>query len=102
MSNKTKVIFRRARGEGEVIAIFPELPGDDNPYRTCLSYVHFGQHGAIGADYTEWTVPVSLATYAPLMAELQSIGYDLKVCKRANYKDLQARIKACGYYQMED
>lgn len=93
-----KVIFRKEFPErgGELIAVFPELPGDSNPYRTCLSYMHTGQHGAITLDYTEWTFPAKESEYMPLYAELSlAVGYNLKVCKRMTRQDLQARIKAC-------
>lgn len=102
MNQKTKVIFRRSRNDGEIIAVLPELAGDSNPYKTCLCYVHVGQHSAISTDYTAWTVPVSLGTYAPLLAELESLGYDLKVCKRSTRGDLEKRKKQCGYYGVED
>lgn len=42
---KTAVIFRRypkSQG-GEVIALFPQVPGTNDPY-TCSAYVHMGQH----------------------------------------------------------
>jgi len=90
---KTKVIFRIFKGE--VIAIFPELPGDYNPRLTCLSYQHIGQHGAASVNLTEDTRPAKLAEYAPLMEELTSIGYDLRVGHRASRKDYNARVKAC-------
>ena len=98
MSDKTKVIFRKWNKEqgGEVIAVFPELPGDFNPYRTCLSYEHVGQHGAITLNFSSWTLPASPAEYADLAKELESIGYNLDIRKRSSGKDLQARIKAVG------
>ena len=43
-TEETAVIFRKypnIRG-GEVIALFPEIPGDYSGY-TCSSYVHVGQ-----------------------------------------------------------
>lgn len=97
---KTKVIFRtfKPRPEfqeagGDVIAIFPELPGDSNPYRTCLSYQHIGQHGAMIVDYTDITRPASPAEYADLQRELESIGYDLDIRKRSTRADLEKRIR---------
>ena len=91
--SKTKVIFRMF--EGEPIAIFPELPGDYNPRLTCLSYQHIGQHGAASVNLTDDTRPAKLAEYAPLMAELTGLGYDLRIAHRASQKDYQARVKAC-------
>lgn len=92
-TEKTKVIFRKL--QNEVVAVFPELPGDSNPYRTCLSYQHIGQHGAITLDFAAWTLPATPAEHADLAKELESIGYNLKITKRSSYKNLQARIKAC-------
>jgi hypothetical protein len=87
---KTKVIFRKFNGE--VLALFPELPGDSNPYRTCLSYQHIGQHGAAAIDLK--AAPATLAEYAPLARELESLGYEIKPARRFTRKDLQARIAA--------
>jgi hypothetical protein len=73
-----RVIFRKWKGNGGVIAFFPDQP--DGPYLT--SYEHIGQHGR--ASYpnpqTELATPEE---YAPLLAELRSIGYtDLKIVAR--------------------
>ena len=80
---KTKVIFRKfpARHGGEVLALFPELPGTNDPH-TCLSYQHTGQHGAASADIGR-TLPLATPEeYAPLKRELESIGYALDVQTR--------------------
>jgi hypothetical protein len=95
MSDKTKVIFRQTKDDGEIIAVFPSLAGDCNPRATCLSYMHVGQHGAITTDWAEWTIPASQEKYADLMTELESVGYNLQACKRASKKDLRARIAQC-------
>ena len=92
--SKTKVIFRIF--EGECIAIFPELPGDCNPRRTCLSYQHIWQYSAACVTLTgHYTRPAKLAEYTPLMEELTSLGYDLRVAHRASRKDYEARVRAC-------
>jgi hypothetical protein len=45
------------------------------------SYMRIGQHGA--AIYPHpGTVPATAAEYAPLLAELKSIGYKLRVVAR--------------------
>ena len=49
------------------------------------SYMHVGQHG--GADYKGVVQSTKLATeseYSDLKAELESIGYDLKIVKKQN------------------
>jgi len=83
----TKVIFRVITGrygKGEIIALFPEIANDSQG--NCLSYMHVGQHG--GADYLYMIQTSKLATpeqYAPLLQELESLGYNLKVCKRRSW-----------------
>ena len=39
-----RVVFRQF-GDGEVVALFPDEPGDCAGH-TCMSYMHVGQHGA--------------------------------------------------------
>lgn len=78
----TKVIFRKWKSNGDIIALFPELPGSVRP-GTCLSYEHVGQHGAASLSLTQ--AHTTLATeqeYRDLKRELESCGYRLKVLKR--------------------
>lgn len=82
---KTKVIFRKFKDLGDVIAFFPYEPADH--LGNCVSYQRIGQHGA--ADYSgclENTVPASESEYSSLQKELNKIGYDLIVIKRVNRK----------------
>lgn len=61
----------------EVTAVFVETT--DGFTATC--YAHIGQHGVCTM---RWVAEQQLATpeqYAPLLAELQSIGYDVEVVK---------------------
>ena len=86
----TKVIFKIL--EGEIIALFPELAGDNNPYRTCLSYMHVGQHFAASVELSKLK-SATPEKYMPLFYELVGQGYnDLKVVKRFSRNDLQKRI----------
>lgn len=91
---KTKVIFRKEFPEngGGIIAVFPSMAGDNNPYRTCAYYAHVGQHGGMAIDYMKCTFPAKTHEYFDLMKELISLGYDLKVASRFSRKDLQSRI----------
>lgn len=75
---KERVLFRKWKGNGTVIAFFPDQP--DGPYLT--SYEHIGQHGR--AIYPNpQTEPATPEEYALLLAELRSIGYtDLKIITR--------------------
>jgi hypothetical protein len=94
---KTKVIFHKmGKINPDIVAFFPELPGDSNPHRTCLSYMHMGQHGAASLEFYRWTKPASPEEYASLKAELGSIGYNLRIGQKITRKDTQARIKACN------
>lgn len=79
-----RVVFRRWRGGGGVIALFPELPANIHGIY-CDSYEHVGQHG--GADYpgvVRQTAPASPEESAALAAELTRIGYRLVPVRRAS------------------
>lgn len=77
---KVKVIFRKFKDNGEVIAFFPWIrTGNTGVF--CLSYMHNGQHGDASYPHSK-TVPCSPDEYAALKAELESIGYVLDVKSR--------------------
>ena len=73
---KTVVVFRVFKDDGDVVALFPELPADNNG-RYSESYQHFGQH--CGADYEglmrNGTRPATAEEYADLKKELESAPY---------------------------
>ena len=77
------VIFRRWKYyDGDVIALFPELPADVHGMQ-CMSFEHVGQHGS--ADYHEVmhnTEPATPEEYGGLRAELEDRGYVLVVRSR--------------------
>lgn len=76
---KTKVIFR-TYPNGDVIALFPELPGTNDP-STCESYMHVGQHSS--AHYTSVIrSTVAAGAVETLYKELTAIGYNLEVKTR--------------------
>ena len=75
---KQRVIFRKWKGSQSVIAFFPDQK--DGPY--IGSYEHVGQHGKASYPHPQ-TEAARPDEYADLMAELRSIGYDLRVVKRA-------------------
>ena len=89
---QTKVIFRKY-AEGDIIALFPELAGDMDAHLTCLSYIHVGQHGSASVFTSYFTYPANESEYTPLKRELESLGYNLRICKRMNKADLMARIQ---------
>jgi hypothetical protein len=79
-----RVVFRRWRDGGGVIALFPELPADIHGIY-CDSYMHVGQHG--GADYhgvVQQTDPATPEESDALAAELTRIGYRLAPVRRAS------------------
>ena len=90
-AEKTKVIFRKFRN-GDVIALFPQIAGSCADYGCSMqSYMHIGQHGA--ADCVTITKPAIPEEYADLKSELEGIGYELKIVKRATYQDYLDRRK---------
>lgn len=92
MEKPTKVIFRKFK-DGDVIALFPTLPGTSNVY-TCMSYMRVGQHCPANISvYNGGTVLANESEYAPLAKELESIGYVLDVRKRFSPNDMRARAQ---------
>jgi len=87
----TKVIFRKFK-DGEIIALFPELPGD-NSVLNCLNYMAIGQHGSGTASLAD-TKPALPEEYQSVFNELYQIGYRMKVISRFTYRMDQNRIKA--------
>jgi hypothetical protein len=79
-----RVVFRKWRDGGGVIALFPELPSDAYG-NFCESYEHVGQHG--GADFhavVRYSTPATTDESAALAAELHQIGYRLVPVRRAS------------------
>lgn len=86
------VIFRKFP-EGDVIALFPTLPGNNDYMVTCESYMHIGQHSSARVALIDSTAPANEEEYAGLLRELESIGYeDLKVYKRYQRGFTVARV----------
>jgi len=79
--SKTTVIFRKwTDSRKDVVALFPLI---DESQNRCLSYMHVGQHSI--ADYghiISVTDPAQPHEYADLKAELEQIGYSLKIRTR--------------------
>ena len=91
---KTDVIFRRWEDSdfNLIIALFPYVI--DNIEKGFISsYEHLGQHS--GADYDgciRGTAPAKEYEYNDLKSELESIGYNLNIVKRRNYKRYLAEL----------
>ena len=91
---KTKVVFR-CWPDGGVVALFPQIPSDVAGYY-CMSYMHVGQHGAAAADLVvSRTRPARPNEYIGLVAELEKIGYSLKIGKVCTKHDRECRREQC-------
>lgn len=91
---KTDVIFRKWKDDGQIIAIFPHedwnLEGTE-----CASYMHIGQHS--GCEYKfvlMQTVPATREEYKELYDELTGRGYNLQVFMD---DDMQKMCEELGY-----
>lgn len=83
-SEKVPVIFRMF--DGYVIALFPTLPGTNDPW-TCSSYMHVGQHGSADLQHViRSSYPAKPDEYAALERELRSapFEYDLTIKSRVS------------------
>ena len=90
-TEKTKVIFRKWK-DGDIIALFPEEPGTQDP-GTCSSYMHVGQHSAANPAIIRETKPATPDEYRELALELKSIGYNLEIISRNKHKFLYRRAR---------
>lgn len=72
-----RVIFRKWRNTGNVIAFFP----DQRDGEFIGSYEHVGQHSNATYPHSQ-TIPATPEEYADLLRELQGIGYELRVVRR--------------------
>lgn len=93
-THKTRVIFRKFKKGGDIIALFPEIPGTRAWYADCMSYQHIGQHGAASIDLADVTSRPEQYEIAPLKKELEGIGYNLEIVTRFTPQDLTARKRA--------
>ena len=87
----TKVVFRKF-DNGEIIALFPEIPGT-NDVLTMSSYMHVGQHGSAHLSVVSNTKLATEEDYSSLKNELENIvGYNLRVSQRITKKDAKIRL----------
>lgn len=98
-SREVKVLFRKYP-EGDVVAIFPELPADNLGW-SCMTYQHVGQHGGgVCSGIVENTRPATRADYEALLRELGRIGYSrLRIVKRMTPQMLKARREAASSWR---
>ncbi len=82
MAEEKVVVLFRKYPEGDILAIFPEIPSD-RWGDECMVYAHLGQHG--GGDcqgMMQATKPAKPSEYKDLKRELERIGYALEVRER--------------------
>ena len=81
-NQRTKVIFRKDKHDGEIVAFFP----DSYFYGVLTCYEHLGQHGTATIEYYWTTERATAEEYKDLYNELTNIiGYDLKIMQRMTY-----------------
>lgn len=81
MSNP--VIFRRTR-EGEIVAFFPSLPGDEEaPDTVCRGFTLTHGECSVDLDRIRSTTEASYSEYLPLLKPMADAGYsDIDIVKR--------------------
>lgn len=96
----TMVIFRKWKNSTpldlrHIIAIFPEIPADNEGWN-CQSYEHVGQHGGASPGImVNETAPAKEEEYKELLKELKQIGYnDLIVRRRFPGNAYETRLQA--------
>ena len=91
LNTPEKVIFRF--WDGEVIALFPEIPATMHP-TYCQSYIHIGQHGAANPVMVGRRSRTATPNeYRSLARELRGRGYRLEIRKRMPHDHVETRIK---------
>lgn len=96
MKPSLPVIFRKWKN-GDVLALFPTLPGTYYDAHTCTSYEHIGQHSstwpALCVAHTKRARPDE---YDSLLCELRSIydDCDLRIVLRESPKMRRERYNA--------
>lgn len=81
MSEPTKVVFRKYPEDGEIIALFPEIPAHQKKWWLCRSYQSVGQHGQACYDWVVLeTEPATHDEYQGLLKELREQGYENLKC----------------------
>ena len=83
----TEVIFRVDTTKDFKGTVFALLPYEIERNGTVTSYQHVGQHST--ADYNHCVKTSKLAKeseYTDLKKEMESLGYNIKVIKKRNYR----------------
>jgi hypothetical protein len=95
---ETVVVFRHFK-EGDIVALFPELPSDVNGFY-CECYAHIGQHGGADTGLVYSTKPANEADedVQALIRELTGCPYHyrlriLRRIPRTSYAKRQAALR---------
>lgn len=84
--DKLKVIFRKDRKDGTIIAFYPECSAN---YGNIVCYQHIGQHGEASLEYYYSTIKASPDEYEELYNEVKDQALvELDVKQRLCYDDL--------------
>lgn len=76
--------FKDGKFHGDITAVFPQLKYNKLLYGNSMftGYAHIGQHTAVSIEWVNKdSVPANESEYLALKQELESIGYNLKICK---------------------
>jgi hypothetical protein len=98
-SEEVPVIFRiwPEREGGDVIALFPTLPGSTQNRYSVDSYQHAGGHGSADMGLIHTTRPATPAEYGSLKRELESAPYNYKLKVYARHAPwMRQKLLAAG------
>jgi len=96
------VFLRGTNGDDDIFAAFPGCAAGPNPWNMIGSYSHIGQHADATRDYCNRCEEVTdPSEYRGLLAELECIGYDVRVIRKdrmndADYTDARADAHGLG------
>lgn len=91
-TQKTKVIFRKFKDSGDIIALMPEMAGNMDVV-TCMCYQHIGQHGTAWLlDVMEMSKPAKPEEYIPLYNELTARGYNIRIAHKSGNREWKMRF----------
>lgn len=82
---KVNVIFKVCKGELTAFILDKHSHIIDANHGNILCYAHIGQHSEADYGYYLRGKQATPSEYKELKAELESIGYDIKVVKKIQY-----------------
>lgn len=97
------IMFRAVKHgihKGSIDAIFIDQCDSYTDSECVTCYAHIGQHSSASLAYVYGsTRPAKESEYRDLLSELQSIGYDVTICKRDRPAFRQARLDSVQQYR---